>query len=104
MDQPITAALVTMTSGGFGAVTIVDAQQKAVGIFTDGDLRRLIAAEGEGAIHKKLSDLTLHAPHTIEGSELLYVASNLFKEKKVDTLVVTQGGKVSGMIDIQDLV
>lgn len=104
LDQPITAALVTMTSGGFGAVTIVDGQQKAVGIFTDGDLRRLIASEGEGAIHKKMSDLTLHAPHTIEGTELLYVASNLFKEKKVDTLVVTHGGKVSGMIDIQDLV
>ena len=104
LDQPITASLITMTSGGFGAVTVVDGNNAPVGIFTDGDLRRLLAAEGEGAIHKKMGDLDLHTPHTIESTELLYVASGLFKEKKVDTLVVTTGGKVTGMIDIQDLV
>lgn len=103
-DKKITDCLVKMTSGGFGAVTVVNGNNEAVGFFTDGDLRRLLEKDGEAAIHKSLKELNLKAPHTIEGTELLYKAQATFKDLQVDSLVVTEGGKVIGLVDVQDLV
>lgn len=102
-DRKITDCLVKMTSGGFGAVTVVNGSGEAVGFFTDGDLRRLIESEGETAIHKSLSELNLKEPRSIEGTELLYQAQAAFKDLQVDSLVVTENGKVIGMLDVQDL-
>jgi len=103
-NSTVTDCLVKMTAGGFGAVTIVNDSQEAIGFFTDGDLRRLIESEGADAVNKKISELTMSTPLSIDGDELLFEAQKLFTEKKVDELVVTSNGKVIGMIDIQDLV
>lgn len=102
-NSTITEALVEMTKGGYGAVTIVDDSNYAIGIFTDGDLRRMVEADGAQAINKKLADLPLHKPQSIDANELLYNAQALFAEKQIDSIVVTDDGKVIGMLDIQDL-
>lgn len=104
VDANISDCLVKMTAGGFGAVTIINNNQEPVGIFTDGDLRRLIETKGGNAINQSISSLALKTPLSIDGSELLIKAQQLFSEKKVDELVVTLNGKAVGMIDIQDLV
>lgn len=103
-NESVSDALVQMTTGGFGAVSIVNDQGEAVGIFTDGDLRRLAESEGAAGLSKNISDLDLHQPASIDSHELLYAAQGLFHEKQVDNLVVTDNGKVIGMIDIQDMV
>lgn len=103
-EETITDCLVKMTAGGFGAVTVVDADAKAIGIFTDGDLRRLIESNGAEAVNKKVAELDLKEPLSIDGGELLIQAQEIFKAKKVDELVVTENGKVIGMMDVQDLV
>ena len=95
--------LVKMTVSGFGAATIVDASGAPIGIFTDGDLRRMIEKEGGESINKKVGDLVFNGPKSIESSALLIDASNLFKDSQVDTLIVTENNKAIGMIDIQDL-
>lgn len=102
-NESVTDALVRMTSGGFGAVTIIDGSGAPVGVFTDGDLRRAIETKGAEAVNQKMSAFAKGAPYSIEGSELLFTAQNMLKDKKVDSLVVTEGGKAIGMIDIQDL-
>ncbi len=103
VNESIHDCLVKMTVGGFGAATVVNEQGEPVGIFTDGDLRRMIEKEGGESVNKKVGDLTLKKPHTIEANTLLYNASALFKETQVDTLIVTRDGKAIGMLDIQDL-
>lgn len=95
--------LVKMTVGGFGAATVVDDAGAPIGIFTDGDLRRMIEKEGGDAVNRKVGDLSLKAPKSIEAGALLIDASNLFKDSQVDTLIVTENNKAMGMIDIQDL-
>jgi len=99
----ITDALVKMTSTGFGCVAVLDDNNKLAGTFTDGDLRRLIEKEGEHAVAKKLGDLDYNPPITIQGEELLHKASELFREKGVDNLIVLNDDEVVGQIDIQDL-
>lgn len=103
LNSSITDALVKMTSSGFGCVAVLDENNKLVGTFTDGDLRRLIESEGEQAVSKKMSELSFKTPITIQGEALLHEASVIFREKNVDNLVVLNNQEVVGQIDIQDL-
>jgi transaldolase len=52
---------------------------------------------------KNLSDLEYREPITIDANVLLNDANSLFKKTNVDTIVVTDGGKPVGMLDIQDM-
>ncbi len=104
LNESIKDCLVTMTSGGYGAVSVIDDEGKAVGIFTDGDLRRYMSTNQGDVANTKLSALNLQPPKSIESSALLEEASDLFKSHQIDTLVVTENKKVVGMLDIQDLV
>jgi TalC/MipB family fructose-6-phosphate aldolase len=104
LDATVTDCLVKMTAGGYGAVTVLDENGGAAGIFTDGDLRRLMEAEGADCVGKKMSDLNLNAPKTIDAETLLYIAQKTFAETKVDSLVVVSEGKVVGLLDVQDLI
>ena len=97
-------ALVVMTQGGFGAVTIVDDNDEICGVFTDGDLRRLLEREGETSLQKPLAELDLKVPIHISGDTLLYDASKVLKETQVDTICVVEGKKQIGMLDVQDII
>ena len=103
LSDSITDTLVKMTSSGFGCVAVLDNNGKLVGTFTDGDLRRLIENEGEHAVSKKMSDLSFKTPITIQGEELLHKASEIFRSKGIDNLLVLNEEEVVGQIDIQDL-
>ena len=102
-DTPLLDAIVKMTEYGFGAVTVVKKDGSLVGVFTDGDLRRKIQEEGRDVLKKNIGDFTFKAPIAVEASAMLNDASALFKKTSVDTILVTDGGKPIGMIDIQDL-
>ena len=104
VDNTISECLLKMTVGKFGAVTIVDENKKAVGIFTDGDLRRLLADKGSDSVDKKVSDvLSLKKPFTIDENELLNDANNIFKQNPINSIVITRNEKVVGMLHIQDI-
>lgn len=103
-NMTISDCLIKMTAGGFGAVTIISSNNEPLGIFTDGDLRRLVESEGADAISKKVGELDLNKPVTIESKELLYAAQEIFSSRKVDELVVVDNNKVIGMLDVQDMI
>lgn len=103
LSDPLTAALVKMTESGLGCVTVIDDSGKLAGVFTDGDLRRLIEKEGNEGVNKSMSDLTYGSPITIDGESLLHEASTIFHEKQVDNIVVLHDDEVTGILDIQDL-
>jgi len=103
VEHTVADALLRMTDGGFGAVTIVDAAHKPIGMFTDGDLRRLMSAGDHQLLSRTLGTLDLKVPVSVEVDELLFEANKLFRERQIDTLVVTEGGKVIGMLDIQEM-
>ncbi|MFN5372584.1 MAG: CBS domain-containing protein [Bacteroidia bacterium] len=102
-DATVRDALREMSRGGLGAVAIVDANGAIKGIFTDGDLRRMLENEGEKALVKSISELPLKQPITIDADAILAEAQTIFRERKIDNLLVTQNGRLLGMLDIQDL-
>ncbi len=96
-------AIIKMTEYGFGAITVVHTDGSLKGVFTDGDLRRLLQKDGEGILAKTIGDLEYKAPISIEAGSLLNDAAVIFKKSSVDTILVTDNGKPVGMLDIQDL-
>ena len=100
---PLKDAIIKMSSFGFGAITVVKSDASLKGIFTDGDLRRLLQNEGEHILDKKLSELHYGKPIAVDVNALLNEAVALFRQYQVDTLLVTDGEKPVGMLDIQDI-
>lgn len=96
-------AIIKMTEYGFGAVTVVDKNDSAKGVFTDGDLRRLLQNEGEHILDKKMSEMDFKSPISIDSNALLNEAHAIFKTTNVDTILITENDKPVGMLDIQDL-
>ncbi|MFL5753875.1 MAG: transaldolase family protein [Bacteroidia bacterium] len=102
-DTVLADAIVKMTEYGFGCITVINADGSTKGIFTDGDLRRLLTTEGRDVLSKKMSDLSYKTPVSVDAGELLNEAAAIFKKTNVDTILVTENGKASGMLDIQDM-
>ena len=102
-DMKLKDAIVKMTEYGFGAVTVVEGDGSLKGVFTDGDIRRLLQNEGEHILDKKMGEMEYKSPISIDGNSLLNEAQTIFKKTNVDTILITEGGKPIGMLDIQDL-
>ncbi len=96
-------AIIKMTEFGFGCIVIVDDKNEARGVFTDGDLRRLLQKGGRDILSQKMSDLTYNSPLSIDSNEILFKANEMFKTHKVDNLLVTENSKPIGLLDIQDI-
>ncbi len=103
-DTPLREALFAMTVSGLGAVVLAE-HGRAVGLFTDGDLRRLIEQRGTLDVQAPLRDMhALKVPHALPASALLNDAYRAFAETRVDQLLVEDdSGNALGLIDIQDL-
>ncbi len=103
INTGLTEALVKMTEYGFGAITLTDNDGNVKGIFTDGDMRRALQKDGQDVLKKRMSDFTHGQPIAVQQDDALTVANDIFKHKHVDTILVLDGKKPVGMIDIQDL-
>jgi transaldolase len=103
VDISLAEAIVKMTEYGFGSVTVIDNSGRIKGVFTDGDLRRKLTTDGRDVLNKKMGDFDYKMPVSIDSDALLDAAAALFKKTNVDTILVTDGDKAVGMLDIQDL-
>ena len=102
-DTLLRDAIVSMTEYGFGCVTVIDGSGELLGVFTDGDLRRLLQGNGRDVLDRRMSDLEYGTPIHVERGAKLNEASELFHRHKVDNLLVLDHGRPAGMLDIQDL-
>src|SRR3954465_1612230 len=104
-DLPLrdTAAVMTRTEGRPGAASVIDAQGKLIGIFTDGDLRRLVQ-DGEIDFSRPVATVMGKSPRTVGPEDLATIAAEMMREIQVDQLpVVDPAGRPVGLLDVQDL-
>src|SRR5437660_1284277 len=98
-----TAAVMTRTEGRPGAASVVDGQGKLIGIFTDGDLRRLVQS-GEVDFTRPVSGAMGKSPRVVGPDDLAIAAAAMLRDIQVDQLpVVDADGRPVGLLDIQDL-
>lgn len=104
-SDTLAAAMVGMTESRLGAATVVDDAGAVVGVFTDGDLRRRLQQDGRSILDQTLGEIGFtKSPVTIGRESLLNEAVKLFKEFQVDSIIVVDGERPAGILDIQDLV
>jgi arabinose-5-phosphate isomerase len=96
-------ALFVMGQAKAGSVSIVNARGRLVGVFTDGDLRRRMAAD-EAVLHRPLAEVMTRNPITVREDALAAEALRIFNERNIDDLVVVdRRGAPVGLLDSQDL-
>ena len=100
----VSEAVVAMTSARGGAAFITDANEMLLGIFTDGDFRRAIAANTADVLNRKVSDFMTRKPVNVRPDSLAVDVLRLIETRAIDDVpVVDANGKLVGAIDIQDL-
>jgi arabinose-5-phosphate isomerase len=102
-DASFSALMREMSAKGLGAAAIVDADGQVQGIFTDGDLRRLVeqgadlrATTAQAVMHRSPSTIGVHA--------LAVDAADLMESKRITSvLVVDEAGRLCGALNSNDL-
>ena len=102
-DEPFHALVREMSAKGLGACAVVDEAGRAVGIFTDGDLRRLVerGADLRGATARSVMNA---GPRSIDVDALAVEAAELMEEHRITCVLVLDGeGVLRGALNINDL-
>ncbi|WP_413111143.1 KpsF/GutQ family sugar-phosphate isomerase [Thaumasiovibrio sp. DFM-14] len=95
-------ALLEISRKRLGMTAIVDENQTLCGIFTDGDLRRLLDQRID--IHTtEIGEVMTTNPFTCDVNLLAAAGLNVMEEKKINGLLVTENGKLAGALNMHDL-
>ncbi len=102
-EAEFTALMREMSTKGLGATSITDAQGHVLGVFTDGDLRRLIEKGTDLRNLKAVDVMHLH-PHTIRMDALAVEAAEIMEQHRITSiLVVDADGLLCGALNTNDL-
>ncbi|MGN6390359.1 MAG: KpsF/GutQ family sugar-phosphate isomerase [Burkholderiaceae bacterium] len=102
-DTPLSRALLEVTDKGIAMTAVVDDAGRAIGVFTDGDLRRLIETT-QDFTRLSIADVMHREPHTIDADRLAVDAVRMMEEFRINQLLVTDAsGALVGALHIHDL-
>lgn len=102
-DVSLRDALLEMTEKGLGMTAVVDADNKVLGIFTDGDLRRTLDS-GADVRSTVIRDVMHRDCKTTSADVLAAEALHLLEENKITSLLVAdEDGILVGALNIHDL-
>ena len=102
-ELTVKEALLVMTRAKSGSLSVVNGRGKLVGVFTDGDFRRHIAAN-ENLLAQPLKSVMTRNPIRIRESALAVEALKVFNERNIDDLIVVNARhEPVGLVDSQDL-
>ena len=100
----LSQALVEMSRKRLGMTTVVDADGRLIGLFTDGDLRRTLDDEHVDLRGTRIDAVMTRAPRTIDADALAVEAAQLMETHKINALLVVDGERrVVGALNIHDL-
>lgn len=102
-DAPLGDALMEMTRAGLGMTAIVDTNDRIVGIYTDGDLRRSLAS-GCNFSTARVADVMSRGPKTIHAGALAVEAAEMMERLRISQLLVAApDGRLVGALNHHDL-
>jgi arabinose-5-phosphate isomerase len=102
-EVSLSAALLEITEKGMAMTAVVDNRQHVLGVFTDGDLRRLIE-HVQDFTQLTIADVMHSNPRTIGPDQLAVDAVQLMEEFRINQLLVADAdGKLLGALHIHDL-
>ncbi|MEF1171775.1 KpsF/GutQ family sugar-phosphate isomerase [Vibrio sinaloensis] len=95
-------ALLEISQKGLGMTAVVDDHQQLLGIFTDGDLRRILDKRVD--IHTaSIGDVMTANPTVASPNMLAAEGLNLMQAKSINGLILCDQGKVVGALNMHDM-
>jgi arabinose-5-phosphate isomerase len=102
-STPMAEAIFEMSSKRLGMTTIQE-NGKLRGVFSDGDLRRLLEREGSAALTRTAGQAMNANPRTIAPGELAATALAILEARKITSLIVVNPDQtVAGVLHLHDL-
>ena len=102
-EASLREALLEMTGKGLGMTGVVDRDGRLVGIFTDGDLRRVLNRSVD-VYHAKITEVMTRNPKTTRSDRLAAETVQLMRSLKINGLfVVDENNRVLGALNMHDL-
>ncbi|WP_075255455.1 KpsF/GutQ family sugar-phosphate isomerase [Herbaspirillum camelliae] len=102
-DVSLSQALMEITRKGMAMTAVVDADFRPIGVFTDGDLRRLLE-RGQDFSQFRIAEIMHANPRTVNQDQLAVDAVQLMEEFRINQLLVTDAqGVLTGALHIHDL-
>jgi arabinose-5-phosphate isomerase len=103
LDLPIAQGLIEMSRVGMGMTVVIDAEGRAVGVYTDGDLRRTLDRRLD--LHSAtMREVMTHPCKTIDARALAAEALHRMEKHRITGLpVVDSAGVLIGALNIHDL-
>jgi arabinose-5-phosphate isomerase len=102
-DTALVQGLLEMTRKGLGMTTVVDAADRLIGVFTDGDLRRVLD-RGIDLRSVRMAEVMTRAARTAHPAMLAAEAVHLMEEYRITALpVVDADARVAGALNVHDL-
>jgi arabinose-5-phosphate isomerase len=103
-DATLSEALVEMSRKRLGMTAVVDDEDRLLGLFTDGDLRRALDDSNVDLRNTRIADVMTRSPKTIGSDALAVEAAQLMEAHKIGgLLVVSADNRVVGALNIHDL-
>ncbi len=102
-DALLTEALLEMTRKGLGVTAVVGADDKVLGVYTDGDLRRTLD-KGIDVRTAKIREVMTAGGKSVRAGQLAAEAVQMMEKHKITVLLVLdEAGKLEGIVHMQDL-
>jgi arabinose-5-phosphate isomerase len=103
LRAPFTELMREMSSKGLGASAVVDDQGQVCGVFTDGDLRRLVE-KGQDLRSLCAQEVMRPSPRTVRADALAAQAAAIMEQHRITSvLVVDENGRLVGALNSNDL-
>ena len=99
---PLKTAVVAMSEKSLGMLAVIDQEGSLKGIFTDGDLRRLLETR-DSLAGLTVDEIMKPNPVTIAPDKLAAEAAKLMQQKRIGGLLVSEQGRLVGARNMHDL-
>jgi arabinose-5-phosphate isomerase len=106
LDADLMTLMREISAKGLGMSAIVDGEGGVLGVFTDGDLRRLIEKSGSSVDLRALTAREVMHPHprTVRVDALAVEAADMMESSRITSLlVVDEAGALAGALNSNDL-
>jgi arabinose-5-phosphate isomerase len=103
-DTPLSDTLIEMSENGLGMTTVIDNDNAVLGIFTDGDLRRLFDQKNIDVHNIVAGDIMVSGCKTADENMLAAEALQLMQKHKINAIpIVDDANKLIGTLSMHDL-
>ena len=101
-DADIKKVIVEISENMLGVVAVVE-NEKIIGIITDGDIRRMLAAN-DSFLTLKASDIMASNPKLIDNNAMAIEAMDILENNGISQLLAHENGNYAGVVHLHNLI